>query len=107
CAAVNFQCGNLKIFRTITAPTRVPGTNGLVCSGAACSFAMTYSNTSPTDAGDAEFGGRYSGGIALISGANNHVTVAARLSRGQGVVVSGSQNIVNATINDPDGYGVQ
>lgn len=106
CASISFQSPGLRIFRSITAPTHIVGTNGLVLTGTGCSFNAVYSN-STAPVGDPEAGSFYSGSIAIISGNNNVLNVAGRRSNGEGIVVSGSQNLVSATLTEPVKYGVQ
>jgi len=106
CAASAYNVGSLKINRTITGTSRIAGTNGLVLSGAGCQINLTYNNSSPTDASDPEFGGRYTGQPVLLSGQGNTVVASVCNPRGA-VLVSGNQNVVNAALISPVGFGVR
>jgi hypothetical protein len=100
-----FTC-KLRAHRSITSTKRVPGTNALVLSGQACAIDMIFNN-STASGGDAEAGSVYSGGVALVSGTSNRLTVVSRNQRGNvGVTVSGNRNIVSATLVAPIGNGV-
>jgi hypothetical protein len=100
-----FTC-KLRAHRSITSTKRVPGTNALVLSGQACSIDMIFNN-STAPVGDAEAGSIYSGGVVLLSGTSNRLTVVSRNQRGSvGVTVSGNRNIVTATLVAPVGNGV-
>lgn len=104
-ASAGYLIGSLKIFRTISAITRVAGTNALVISGSENVVGLTFAN-STAPVGDAEAGARYSGDVALISGDHNVVNGGAANCRGKGFNVTGNYNFLNATVRTPIGYGV-
>lgn len=107
CEASSFNIGTLKIYRSVTGIKRVPATIGLVLSGSGCSINMTYRNTSPTDAGDSEYGGRYSGSPLIVSGSNNCVSITSVNQRGSGISITGDSNIIDSSVSSPLGWGTR
>ena len=76
----------ITLKRTITAPTRVTGTIGLVSNGKAQLEYIFSNNTAPT--GDPEAGSLYSGDAAWITGSGGKLNASISRSNGRGVYIT-------------------
>jgi hypothetical protein len=96
-ASNTFSC-EVTCRRTITAPSRVTGTSGIVVSGEA-EVKATYSN-STAPSGDPEVGVLYSGDAVQVSGRSSKVSARVDACNGDSVLVNGEGCLVDFSVSD-------
>lgn len=95
--ADDFTC-DITVKRTITASTRVVGTNAVTINNSP-KVSITYSNSN-APVGDSEYGSLYSGDVCEINGKGANVDIIAQSVNGNAVKVLGEGNRINLSVKD-------